>query len=70
MSAIEKTWLENGSSPRIWVEKCHVKGRRDREDGEHALGKALWSPKFGADGRDIYSTMLKIGRLRNGGLIK
>ena len=39
-------------SSRYWIEKTHVRGRPDRESGEHALGKALWSPQKSADGRD------------------
>jgi hypothetical protein len=42
---------------RYWVEKSFVKGRQDREHGEDALGKALWSPQRSKDGRDINKNM-------------
>ena len=42
---------------RYWIEKTIVSGRPDREAGEHALGRALWSPQRAAGGQDIYSTM-------------
>lgn len=45
---------------RIWVEKCHVKGRPDRQTGEHSLGKALWSPQRSTDGKKIYSAMTRV----------
>jgi hypothetical protein len=45
------------SPPRIWVEKSKVEGRPDRLTGEHALGKALWSPLRDSDGRDTYKSM-------------
>ena len=40
-----------------WVEVTRVKGRPDREQGLHAFGKCLWSPKEAKDGRDIYQFM-------------
>ena len=43
--------------PRIWVEKTIVKGRLDREAGERALGKALWTPQRDKGGSDIYKNM-------------
>jgi hypothetical protein len=48
------------TTPRYWVEKCSVDGRPDREAGDHALGKVLWSPQRGSDGRDIYASMLDV----------
>jgi len=45
---------------RYWVEKCKVEGRVDREAGEHALGKALWSPQASSDGRNIYAAMREV----------
>jgi hypothetical protein len=48
---------EFGEGPRFWIEKTIVKGRPDREEGDHALGKALWSPQRAKDGRDIYANM-------------
>lgn len=47
-------------SIRYWVEKTLVAGRPDREDGTYALGKALWSPQAGSDGRDTYSAMREV----------
>jgi hypothetical protein len=41
----------------IWIEKTIVKGRKDRTEGERALGLALWSPKTGSDGRNTYKNM-------------
>ena len=48
------------SGPRFWIEKTLVSSRPDRLDGEHALGRALWSPQKSKDGRDIYKTMLQV----------
>jgi len=45
---------------KYWVEKTIVKGRADRETGEHAIGKALWSPQSSASGTDIYKTMREV----------
>lgn len=44
----------------FWVEKCGVKGRVDREQGENALGKSLWSPQAGSKGANIYKNMLDV----------
>jgi hypothetical protein len=43
--------------PNIWIEKTIVKDRPDREVGERALGKALWSPQKDKGGADIYKNM-------------
>jgi hypothetical protein len=48
------------ASPRYWVEKTLVRGRSDREDGPHALGKAVWSPQRSEDGRKIYENMRQL----------
>jgi len=49
---------EEGAPPRQWwLEKTLVKGRPDKEQGDLALGKALWSPKTSKDGGDIYRAM-------------
>jgi AAA domain (dynein-related subfamily) len=40
-----------------WVEKTLVKGHPDREVGEFALGRALWSPQSRSDGNDIYAAV-------------
>lgn len=55
---ISPSWRGDDDEPiRYWIEKTIVKGRGDRESGEFALGKALWSPKQGKDGKDIYRFM-------------
>jgi hypothetical protein len=43
--------------PRFWIEKTIVTGRSDREQGDHALGRALWSPQRSKSGGDIYASM-------------
>tara|TARA_R110000787_G_scaffold22424_7_gene65182 strand:- start:8978 stop:11266 length:2289 start_codon:yes stop_codon:yes gene_type:complete len=48
------------SAPRCWIEKTIVRGRADRIDGAHALGKALWSPQRSISGSDIYKTMREV----------
>jgi hypothetical protein len=67
------TWFRNHSSwsalfgdnaeptpLRFWIEKTIVSGRADRESGEHALGRALWSPQRSKDGKNIYANMLEV----------
>lgn len=51
---------EAAPGPRFWIEKTLVSGRPDRLQGDHALGKALWSPQRSKDDRDIYSAMSKV----------
>jgi hypothetical protein len=53
----EKPRAEYDARPRIWIEKTLVKGRADREQGEHRLGAALWSPQKARNGADIYKDM-------------
>ncbi len=48
------------SAQRFWIEKTIVAGRADRLEGEHALGRALWSPQRSKDGKNIYATMLQV----------
>lgn len=43
--------------PVVWIEKSLVKGRSDRIHGEHALGRALWSPLRSQSGADVYRNM-------------
>ena len=43
--------------PTVWIEKSIVKGRPDRAAGDHALGRALWSPIRAQNGADIYRNM-------------
>lgn len=45
---------------RFWIEKTIVKGRDDRQQGENALGKALWSPQQSKDGKNIYAAMTQV----------
>ena len=52
--------VEEMQSPRVWIEKCVVKDRIDRQSGPHRLGKALWSPQRNKAGRDIYSNMRRV----------
>ena len=41
---VSPLWRGDDDEPiRFWIEKTIVKGRGDRERGEFALGKALWS---------------------------
>jgi hypothetical protein len=46
--------------PRYWIEKTLVSDRADRLSGDHALGKALWSPQTSKDGRRIYGSMTQV----------
>jgi hypothetical protein len=48
------------AAPRFWIEKTIVAGRADREDGDHALGRAAWSPQTSKDGKNIYANMLQV----------
>ena len=43
--------------PRVWIEKTIVQGRPDRQQGDYALGNALWSPTRAKGGADIYRFM-------------
>jgi|TARA_B100000315_G_C14581579_1_gene590762 hypothetical protein len=54
-SPLKERWYVN-----YWVEKTIVSGRPDRESGEHALGKALWSPQRSESGSSIYANMNKV----------
>ena len=45
---------------RFWMEETIVSGRADRQGGEHALGRALWSPQLSKDGKNIYANMLEV----------
>lgn len=42
---------------KIWIEKTIIKDRKDRLEGERALGKRLWSPQKDKRGADIYKNM-------------
>lgn len=54
---IEKKSIQGYHQPKFWIEKTIVTGRRDRLEGERALGKALWSPQRDKGGADIYKNM-------------
>lgn len=41
----------------VWIEKTFVENRPDRQDGEYALGRMLWSPATSGNGADIYRFM-------------
>lgn len=41
----------------IWLEKTIRMDRKDREQGDFAVGKALWSPQRDKRGADIYRNM-------------
>ena len=56
-NVIDKRMENNSAAINVWIEKTIVKGRKDRAEGERALGKALWSPKAGSDGRNTYKNM-------------
>jgi 5-methylcytosine-specific restriction enzyme B len=57
---IEEDEDEIIANRRFWVEKTIVKSRPDRQMGENALGKALWSPQRAEDGKDIYKQMREV----------
>jgi 5-methylcytosine-specific restriction protein B len=46
--------------PTFWIEKSIVEGRADRQTGDRALGKALWSTQRSKGGGDIYKNMRKV----------
>jgi hypothetical protein len=46
----------------VWLEKTKRIGRKDREEGDFAVGKALWSPQRDKRGADIYRSMRLIKR--------
>jgi hypothetical protein len=45
---------------RWWIEKTIVRERPDRQSGDNALGRSLWSPLRSATGGDIYSAMRNV----------
>ena len=54
-------WDEQRAKPvQFWIEKTHVHGRIDREEGPYAMGSAFWSPKRGKSGADVYKFMREI----------
>jgi predicted RNA-binding protein with PUA-like domain len=59
-NALAERWWPSNHTPRFWVEKTIVKGRPDRQEGDNALGRALWSPQTADGGRRIYAAMLDV----------
>jgi hypothetical protein len=51
---------ETTETRHFWIEKTIVSGRPDREQGEHALGVALWSPLLSKACGDIYTNMRRL----------
>jgi 5-methylcytosine-specific restriction protein B len=51
---------EVGEGRNFWIEKTIVSGRPDRESGDYAVGKALWSPQKSKSGGDIYANMRRV----------
>ncbi len=49
-----------GEGRNFWIEKTIVSGRPDRESGDQAVGKALWSPQKSKGGGDIYANMRRV----------
>lgn len=43
-----------------WIEKTNVRDRNDRNEGDFAVGKALWSPTQDGAGRRIYEAMKRV----------
>lgn len=56
-NVIDKRIQNENTTYNVWIEKTLVKGRSDREGGERALGKSLWSPQRDKRGADIYKNM-------------
>jgi hypothetical protein len=52
--------LKVRNTPRVWIEKVLVEGRPDRQQGEYALGKAIWSPKRSRSDDDDYWAMRQV----------
>ena len=59
-SEMTQSQQESEMPNRVWIEKTLVKGRPDREKGEHRLGSALWSPQKSKSGIDIYKNMREL----------
>ncbi|WP_144902187.1 McrB family protein [Halobellus captivus] len=49
--------IDESSSPRVWIEKTQQEGRRYKQEGELALGKALISPSRDNGGYRRYETL-------------
>ncbi len=57
---IPKRTIKMNTKTSYWIEKTIVKGRMDRQSGERALGRALWSPRKDRRGADIYKNMRQV----------
>jgi 5-methylcytosine-specific restriction protein B len=57
LKIVQKNMKQTYIPKKYWIEKTIVTGRPDRNEGERALGKALWSPQKSKDGSDIYKNM-------------
>ena len=58
--ALAEASAADPSNVRWWIEKTIVGRRKDRQEGEHAVGRALWSPTKSKGGTDIYRFMREI----------
>jgi 5-methylcytosine-specific restriction protein B len=63
---IQKKMEQVSTTKKYWIEKTIVTGRPDRNEGERALGRALWSPQKSKDGADIYKNMRSV---QNGDIV-
>lgn len=54
---IYKKMNVNNSSVNVWIEKTIISGRKDRIEGNRALGRAIWSPQKSKNDADIYKNM-------------
>jgi MoxR-like ATPase len=48
--------MASATKPRVWIEVTRT-NRPDRKEGPYKVGAALWSPKTGATGGDLYKEM-------------
>jgi hypothetical protein len=58
--SLEFEILDKERQYKYWVEKTIVKGRPDREAGELAFGKVLWSPQVDSGNKKIYESMKRV----------
>jgi hypothetical protein len=57
----QEIWrLKLRPAPLVWIEKVLVEGRPDRQHGEYALGRAIWSPKRSRSDADDYWAMREV----------
>lgn len=48
--------------PKVWIEMTLVSNRPERQEGEYALGRSLWSPREDSMGRDRYKRMREVSK--------